>query len=114
MRSKDTKKYLSHEERYETMKKALVSTFARTLKTNIVSIAASVVLLAFASASTYSFYAAFIVGIIIDTINTSIISGQVWLLFEGRRDVRSRKFKAKKKSKRFDAVEEQTFIGIND
>lgn len=111
------RKYVSNEERKEAVTKAVNATLPRTILTSIATIIISVVLLAFSSINSYSFYCALIIGLLINVINAIIISSQVWLLFEKISDKRKRTFKPKKENKKRifkDQQTEQTFIGIND
>lgn len=108
------KKYISNEERYEAINKAINVSFPRTIISAISVVVISVVLLAFASLTNYSFYATLIIGLIAATYSAVIIASQVWLVFEKRSDKRKRIFKPKKKSSKFKELEEHVFIGIND
>lgn len=109
-----TKKYLSNEERYEVVRKATNSTLSRIIITSSVVVVICAVLLAFSSVSNYSFYLALIIGVIISSVNSVILSNQTWLLLEKRSDKKKREFKAKKVRRFFKEPEEQTFVGIND
>ena len=114
MLGSNSKKYISNEEREEALKKSISATLSRTILTTLVVTAISVVLLAFASLTNYSFYIALIVGLLLSSINAIIISSQIWLLFEKRTDKKKRTFKPKKKNPKFKELQEQIFIGIND
>lgn len=108
------KKYMSNEERYEAVKKAINVSFTRTIITTVTVVLISVVLLAFSSVSSYSFYIALVVGLIATSYSAVLIASNVWLLFEKRSDKRKRTFKPKKTNSRFKELEETTVIGIND
>ena len=114
MISAKNKKYISNEERYEAVTKSINVSLSRTILTTIAIVIISIVLLAFASLTNYSFYVALIVGLIVSTFCAIIIASQIWLLFEKRSDKKKRTFKPKKKSTKFKDFEEHTFIGIND
>ena len=108
------KKYISNEERKEAVQKSVVAILPRLVVTTLTVIIASLVLLVFATAKNYSFYIALIIGLILNVVNTLIISSQVWLLLEKISDRRKRTFKPKKANSKFKELEEQVFIGIND
>ena len=108
------KKYISNDERYEALTKSINVSLPRTILTTIAVIAVSVVLLAFASLTNYSFYIALIVGLVVSTLSAIIIASNIWLLFEKRSDKKKRTFKPKKKSSKFKELQEHVFIGIND
>ena len=114
MLGENTKKYVSNEERYEAVKKSVVATLPRTILTTLVVTIISIVLLAFASLTNYSFYIALIVGLILSSTNAIIIASQIWLVFEKLSDKKKRTFKPKKKDSKFKELQEQVFIGIND
>lgn len=111
------KKYISNEERKEAVIKSINATLPRTVLTSLATVIVSVVLLAFSSINSYSFYCALIIGLVLNLINAIIISSQVWLVFEKISDKKKRTFKPKKENKNRifkDQQTEQTFIGIND
>ena len=108
------RKYISNEERETALNKAVKSSLPRTILTTVVVTLISVVLLAFASLNTYSFYVTLILGLVFSSISAVMVSSLVWLLFEKRSDTRKRTFKPKKKHTRFKELEETTIIGIND
>ena len=108
------KKYISNEERKEAVTKAINVSFSRTVLTTIVVILVSIVLLAFSSTSSYSFYIALVVGLFASSACAVYVASYTWLLFEKRSDTRKRTFKPKKKNTVFKELEEHKFIGIND
>lgn len=108
------KKYISNEERYEAVKKAVSVSLPRTIITTVSVVIISAVLLAFSSATNYSFYLTLIIGLMATSYSAILIAGNVWLLLERRSDKKKRVFKPKKKNPKFKDLEETTFIGIND
>lgn len=108
------RKYISNEERKEAVTKSINVSLSRTVLTTLAVILVSIVLLAFSSISSYSFYIALVVGLFASSACAVYIASNTWLLFEKRSDTRKRTFKPKKKSKIFKELEEHTFIGIND
>ena len=108
------KKYISNEERKETIVKSINSSLPRTILTTVAIVSISVVLLAFASLTNYSFYITLIVGLVAASFSAIIIASQIWLLFEKRSDKKKRTFKPKKKASKFKELEEHIIIGIND
>lgn len=108
------RKYISNDERKEAVTKSISVSLSRTVLTTIGVILISVVLLAFSSASSYSFYIALVIGLFASSACAIYIASNTWLLFEKRSDTKKRTFKPKKKSKIFKELEEHTFIGIND
>lgn len=114
MMGSNNKKYISNEERYEAVRKSILNTLPRTIITTAVITIMSIVLLIFASLNNYSFYVALIVGLVLSSINSVVISNQIWLLLERRTDKKKRTFKPKKKNTKFKELEEQVFVGIND
>lgn len=108
------KKYISNEERKEAVTKAINVSFSRTVLTTIAVILVSIVLLAFSSTSSYSFYIALVVGLFASSTCAVYVASYTWLLFEKRSDTRKRTFKPKKKNTVFKELEEHKFIGIND
>lgn len=109
-----TKKYLSNEERYEAVRKAINSTLPRMIISSAVVVGISIVLLAFSTAANYSFYLALIVGTIFGFVNSIILASRTWLAIEKLSDRKKREFKSKKNRRFFKDTEEQTFVGIND
>ena len=109
-----TKKYLSNEERYEAIRKAINSTLPRMIISSAVVVGISIVLLAFSTAANYSFYLALIVGTIFGFVNSTILASRTWLAIEKLSDRKKREFKSKKNRRFFKDTEEQTFVGIND
>lgn len=108
------RKYISNEEREAALNKAVKVSLPRTILTTAAVTLISVVLLAFASLNTYSFYVTLVLGLVFSSISAVMVSSLVWLLFEKRSDTRKRTFKPKKKHTRFKELEETTIIGIND
>lgn len=108
------KKYISNEERYEAVTKSINVSLTRTILTTLSVTFISIILLAFASITNYSFYITLIIGLLATAYCAIIIASQVWLLFEKRSDKKKRTFKPKKKSSKFQDLEEHVFIGIND
>ncbi len=108
------RKYISNEERQEAVINAIKVSLPRTILTTICVTLISIILLAFSTTASYSFYLTMIIGLLISSICAIIISSQVWLLFEKRTDRKKRTFKPKKKSSKFKELEEHVFIGIND
>lgn len=109
-----TKKYLSNEERYEAIRKAINSTLPRMIISSAVVVGISIVLLAFSTAANYSFYLTLIVGTIFGFVNSTILASRTWLAIEKLSDRKKREFKSKKNRRFFKDTEEQTFVGIND
>lgn len=109
-----TRKYISNEERYESVSKSINVSLSRIVLTTLSVIAISIVLLCFASVSNYSFYISLIIGIIFSSYCSVVISSLVWLLFERRSDMKKRTFKPKNNNSKFKELEEHVFIGIND
>lgn len=108
------RKYVSNEERENALNNSVKAALPRTLLTTIGVTLVSVVLLAFASLSSYSFYITLVIGFILSSVSAVIVAGLVWLLFEMRSDKTRREFKPKKKNSKFKEIEETTIIGIND
>lgn len=108
------KKYISNDERKEVVQKSIIATLPRLVVTTLATIVASLALLVFATANNYSFYIALILGLVLNVVNTLIISSQLWLLLERRSDKIKRTFKPKKTNSKFKELDEQVFIGIND
>lgn len=112
---KDMKrKYVSNEEREMALVKSINVSLSRTIISTIVVTVVSVVLLAFASLTNYSFYITLIIGFILSSISAIMVATLVWSLFEGYSDKKKREFKPKKKNTKFKELEETTIIGIND
>lgn len=108
------RKYISNDERATALNKAVKVSLPRTILTTAGVTLISIVLLAFASLNTYSFYVTLVLGLVFSSISAVMVASLVWLLFEKRSDTRKRTFKPKKKHTKFKELEETTIIGIND
>lgn len=108
------KRYMSNEERYEAVKKAINVSLPRTIITTVAVVLISVVLLAFSFLSSYSFYLTLVIGLVAASYSAILVASNVWLLFERRSDKRKRIFKPRKTNSKFKELEETTVIGIND
>lgn len=108
------RKYVSNEERADSLNKAIKASLSRTVITTIAVTLISIVLLSFASLSNYSFYITLIIGLLLSSVSAIMVASVVWLLFEKRSDKRKRTFKPKNKNSKFKELEETTIVGIND
>ena len=108
------KVYITNEERFKALNSSLNASASRLVISGVIVAAILISSTLFAIETSLSFNLVLLIGIIVSSVSSYLVSSYFWLLFEKRKDVKDRKFKPKKENPLFKEVEEKVFIGIND